>query len=219
MEWKLTKNELPEENVYVLVHIKNEFNNCGDVENYYAVARIEKGITEEERDKMLECERKRIYYPGDVHGNNLVPYRWSTIGPDTFFGQEVDKWIYIDDIATIDNADPSKSLESLNNLLNWDGVCKAKFALYYTIKQDLLKSQEEKKVLNVIKEKCLYNDNLNWVAVCINYDMYKEEMSKKHDTVVVKINWNDKVVLDCLKLLTQKEFDILKRWQKRWQNE
>ncbi len=80
------------------------------------------------------------------------------------------------------------------------------------IKQALLKAQEQEKVLSIIKKKCLYNDNLNYVAVCINYDMYKEKMSKKHDTVVVKTNWNDKVLLDCLKLLTQEEFELLKRW-------
>ena len=70
---------------------------------------------------------------------------------------------------------------------------------------------EFQKVLKIIEKKCLYNDNLNYVAVCINYDMYKEKMSKKHDTVVVKTNWNDKVLLDYLKLLSQEEFDLLKR--------
>ena len=68
------------------------------------------------------------------------------------------------------------------------------------------------KALEVIKKKCLHNDNLNYVAVCINYDMYKEKMSEKHDTVVVKTNWNDKVLLDCLNLLNQEEFELLKRW-------
>lgn len=69
---------------------------------------------------------------------------------------------------------------------------------------------EKKKVLEIIKEKCLHNDNLNYVAVCINYDMYKELMSKKYDNEVVKINWNDKVLLDYLKLLKEEEFDLLK---------
>ena len=81
-----------------------------------------------------------------------------------------------------------------------------------TIQATLLKSQENKRVLKVIKEKCLYNHNLNYVAVCINYDMYKEKMSKKYDTAVVKTDWNDKDLLDCLKLLTQEDFDTLKRW-------
>lgn len=80
-------------------------------------------------------------------------------------------------------------------------------------KQALIKAREQEKVLKIIKKKCLYTDNLNYVAVCINYDMYKEKMSKKHDTEVVKINWNDKEILDYLKLLKKEEFDLLKRWQ------
>lgn len=71
-----------------------------------------------------------------------------------------------------------------------------------------------KEVLDIIKEKCLHTDNLNYMAVCINYDMYKEKMSKKHDTEVVKIDWDDKVLIDYLRLLTKEEFDLLKEWQR-----
>ena len=78
------------------------------------------------------------------------------------------------------------------------------------IKQALVKAQENKKILKIIKEKCLHNDNLNYMAVCINYDMYKERMSKRYDTKVVKTNWNDKDLLDYLKLLTEEEFNLLK---------
>jgi len=67
-----------------------------------------------------------------------------------------------------------------------------------------------KNAWKIVKEKCLYNDNLNYVAVCINYDMYKKQMSKKYDTKVVKTDWNDKVLLDCLKLLTEEEFKLVK---------
>lgn len=70
--------------------------------------------------------------------------------------------------------------------------------------------QKIKQALEIIKKKCLYNDNLNYVAVCINYDRYKEKMSEKHDTVVVKIDWNDRELLDYLKLLTEEEFYLLK---------
>jgi hypothetical protein len=83
-----------------------------------------------------------------------------------------------------------------------------------TLENYILKAQELEKVLEIIKKKCLHTDNLNWVATCINYDMYKEKMSEKHNTKVVKINWDDKVVLDYLKLLTQEEFDLLKRYFK-----
>lgn len=86
----------------------------------------------------------------------------------------------------------------------------SKYGNKYIVPQKLFEEQD--KVLEIIKEKCLYKDNLNWVAVCIDYDMYKEKMSEKHDTKVVKIDWNDEVLLDCLKLLTQEEFDILKRY-------
>lgn len=84
--------------------------------------------------------------------------------------------------------------------------------IFDAIKQALIKAQEQEKVLSIIKGKCLHTDNLNYVAVCINYDMYKEKMSEKHDTVVIKIDWNDRELLDCLKLLTQEEFELLKRY-------
>lgn len=71
---------------------------------------------------------------------------------------------------------------------------------------------ELKRVLEIIKEKCLHTDNLRYVSVCINYDMYKEKISNLHDTAVVKIDWTCKDVLDCLKILTQEEFDLLKRY-------
>lgn len=74
---------------------------------------------------------------------------------------------------------------------------------------------EYKRVLEIIKEKCLYTSNLNEVATCLNYNYYKERMSKKHDTVVVKIDWNDKALLDYLKLLTEEEFNTLKRWREK----
>lgn len=74
------------------------------------------------------------------------------------------------------------------------------------------KTKRQEKILKIIKEKCLHNDNLNYMAVCINYDMYKEKMSERYDTKVVKTNWNDKDLLDYLKLLTEEEFNTLKRY-------
>ena len=79
-----------------------------------------------------------------------------------------------------------------------------------TVEQYILKAEKLEKVWKIVKEKCLHTDNLNYVAVCINYDMYKAKMSEKYDTKVVKTDWNDKYLLDYLKLLTQQEFGLLK---------
>lgn len=98
MEWHLTKNELPKENVYVLIHIPNKHWDAGTSTVFYDVAHIVKGITEEEREKLDDFNpRKRTYCLGDVFGNNLVPYEWQTFGPITYFGQEVVAWAYIDE--------------------------------------------------------------------------------------------------------------------------
>lgn len=121
-------------------------------------------------------------------------------------------------LEAIENAKPSKALDGLEyicEILKEKRIIDIKWVFkneYNTIKQALLKAQEKDKVIEIIKKKCLYNDNLNYVAVCINYDMYKEKMSEKHDTKVIKTNWDDKVLLDCLKLLTKEEFELLKRY-------
>jgi hypothetical protein len=36
---------------------------------------------------------KRV--PAEVWGNNNVPYKWEEFGPDSFFGQDIDKWCEI----------------------------------------------------------------------------------------------------------------------------
>jgi hypothetical protein len=99
--WISVEDELPEENKYVLIWV-------GEVQ----VARIEKGITEEDRDKMrkgeiedkIECgwslptgtmpsKRSEIYKECDVRWNNLVPYCWKANGgPMSWFGQDVTHW-------------------------------------------------------------------------------------------------------------------------------
>lgn len=70
--------------------------------------------------------------------------------------------------------------------------------------------QKIKQALEIIKKKCLYDDNLFYVAICTNYNMYKEKMNKKYDKIIEKTTWNDKVLLDYLKLLTEEEFHLLK---------
>lgn len=63
------------------------------------------------------------------------------------------------------------------------------------------------KALEIIKEK--YPDVVE-VKLCNNYEHYKLRMSSKHDTEIVKIDWNDKSLVDYLKLLTEEEFNLLK---------
>ena len=213
MEWKLTKNELPEENVYVLVHIKNEFNNC-DVKNYYAVARIEKGISEEERDKMPECPRKRRYYPGDVFGNNLVPYNWSTIGPAAFFGQEVDKWAYIDDMGSLNNVTASEVLETFNRIKTAPDFMGGTFEYRANPKSEipymqdctlvesaLLKAQEQEKVLRIIKEKRV---DLPYLRCC-----FEDNQSVERYNEYIR---NKTIDYDHEEELTEEEFELLKRY-------
>ena len=76
-----------------------------------------------------------------------------------------------------------------------------------TIKQALLKAQKEHKALEIIKEK--YPDVVE-VKLCKDYEHYKLRMSSKHDTEIVKIDWNDISLLDYLLLLTEEEFNLLK---------
>lgn len=101
-EWISVDERLPEENVYVLIA----------VENSIQVARIIKGISEEEREKMKNGElpdpeelcfaadkiitlrRSQLYRSGDVWGNNLVPYYWKANGgPMEWFGQNITHWM------------------------------------------------------------------------------------------------------------------------------
>lgn len=101
-EWIPVSEQLPRENEYVLVW-------CGSVQ----VAKIEKGISEEERAAMRRGElpdpeiygwtriggwtpskRSSVYYGCDVQGNNKVPYRWKANGgPMEWFGQDVTHWM------------------------------------------------------------------------------------------------------------------------------
>ena len=69
------------------------------------------------------------------------------------------------------------------------------------------KEQKEHSVLEIIKEK--YPDVVE-VKLCNNYEHYKLRMSSKHDTEIVKIDWNDRSLLDYLLLLTEEEFYLLK---------
>jgi hypothetical protein len=101
-KWIPVSERLPEENKYVLIW-------CGEIQ----VARIEKGISEEERASMKRGElpdpeimgwtlvdgwsgakRSRCYFSCDIQGNNKVPYCWKPNGgPMQWFGQDVTYWM------------------------------------------------------------------------------------------------------------------------------
>ena len=101
-EWISVEERLPEEGKYVIVWVGSA-----------QVARIEKGITEEDRQKMkngevedrieygwsqstgfMPLKRSNLYKACDVHGNNRVPYCWKANGgPMEWFGQNVTHWM------------------------------------------------------------------------------------------------------------------------------
>ena len=103
-EWISVKDRLPEENEYVMIW-------CGECQ----IARIEKGISEEQRNAMKRgelddpCEtgwtlssgyvtlkRSQSYKACDEQGNKRVPYCWyANGGPMKWFGQEVTHWAYL----------------------------------------------------------------------------------------------------------------------------
>lgn len=102
-QWISIKDRLPEENEYVLILIGSKIE----------VARIEKGISKEERRKMksgeIPDEEEFGYIPGrpvftvkrsdsikgcDQWGNNQVPYIWyARSGPMQWWGQDVTHWM------------------------------------------------------------------------------------------------------------------------------
>ncbi len=103
-EWISVKDRLPEENEYVMIW-------CGECQ----IAKIEKGISEEQRKAMKRGElddpfetgwtlsrgyftlkRSQSYKACDEQGNNRVPYCWyANGGPMKWFGQEVTHWAYL----------------------------------------------------------------------------------------------------------------------------
>lgn len=102
-QWISVKDRLPEEGEYVLILMGSQIE----------VARIEKGISEEEREKMKSGEipdkEEFGYIPGqpvftvkrsdsikacDQWGNNQVPYIWyAQSGPMEWWGQYVSHWM------------------------------------------------------------------------------------------------------------------------------
>ena len=98
-KWRyIANNDFPADNTYVLIHLtKDNWRDSDDPDGvYYKVAKFVRGLSQEGRSKLLDTdERKRTYVFGDEHDNNSVPYAWQDFGPGNYFGQEVDKWMYI----------------------------------------------------------------------------------------------------------------------------
>ena len=91
-----TKDMLPPQGIYVLVHLTKDNWISIDMEGvYWVVAQLVEGISIKQRERMPECERKITYVDGDEHCNNKAPYSWNTFGSSSFFGQEVDKWMHL----------------------------------------------------------------------------------------------------------------------------
>ena len=107
-QWISVKDRLPEEGEYVLILMGSQIE----------VARIEKGISQEEREKMrsgeLPDKEEFGYIPGrepfirkrsdairgcDQWGNNSVPYKWyAQSGPMEWWGQYVSHWMQLPEL-------------------------------------------------------------------------------------------------------------------------
>lgn len=100
--WRRTRDELPEDGQIVLIF-----------DGSINVAKFERGISIEEREKMkrgeienpthtawtlsdgcFEVKRSDSFEGADEWGNNKVPYCWNApAGPISWFGQEVSHWM------------------------------------------------------------------------------------------------------------------------------
>lgn len=99
-------------------------------------------------------------------------------------------------LKTIENAEPSEALEDLENLrcnlYNKPYLERNALSDFNTIKQALLKAQEQEKVLEIINNIIKFGDDL---SVILNFDTYEKYS---------EWSWDYE--------LTQEEFELLKRW-------
>jgi len=111
MEWISVDDKLPKDMEVVIIYAGNY-----QQSQKYDIARFEKGISLEEREKMkngeltfemksgvhyngsldkpiyTEQERWLVFLSSDEHGNNQKPYSWSSL-PMRYFGQDVTHWM------------------------------------------------------------------------------------------------------------------------------
>jgi len=88
--WIPCSERLPNENEPVLVY--GDLNLIIDSPQM-DIARIEYGISIEERAKLGDCVRARMYDRADEHGNNEKPYCWKPFSPSLYNGQDVVAWM------------------------------------------------------------------------------------------------------------------------------
>lgn len=114
-------------------------------------------------------------------------------------------------LEAIENAEPNEALELLKELRTIANMycsfnstqCEHNKELADIIKQALLKSQVEHNALEIIKEKCVGNDNLYLVKETIDYKHYSGKAQLGIDNIV-NINLKEK------DLLIEEEFNVLK---------
>jgi len=100
-------------------------------------------------------------------------------------------------LEAIDNANPSEALECLEEM--WELSCdsrKPEYGLYDTIKQVLLKAQEQEKVFKIIKERQV---NFSLLMISNNVEDY--------NFYIPNIPY-----VEHKRCLTEEEFDLLKRY-------
>lgn len=122
MRWISVEEALPEDGKYVLIHLtKDNWHDSTDNFGVYCkVAKICRGISKEDREKMKRGEmedeesigwtypndiptknvskRSSVYMIGDESDNNHKPYSWKEFGICSFWGQEVDYWMPIPEL-------------------------------------------------------------------------------------------------------------------------
>jgi len=119
MNWIEIKSEydLPQEGKYVIGrHNRGTWRDNDDQENVNTVVvKLVRGISQKEREEMKGTDkdyqdsppevteyykstglRSDTYKQGDEHGNNTVPWAWTSFGKDSFFGQTITHWAAIE---------------------------------------------------------------------------------------------------------------------------
>lgn len=103
-------------------------------------------------------------------------------------------------LEAIDNANPSEALECFENMQHRI-ASNISTIEYATIKQALIKAQEQEKVLKVIKEKALPKQERDLIKQSENYEQY-----------LIKLSWWSYKTY--LTPKTEEEFELLKRYLK-----
>lgn len=91
--WILCNKQLPKEGQWVIGVINYNQNNYNAPKK--DIVCIVKGISDTKRKLLEKQNDERAYHFcfGDEWGNNKVPYKWKTFGPQTYLGQEIIAWM------------------------------------------------------------------------------------------------------------------------------